>query len=414
VDTAQLNVSIDELLGPRLARLQSGALVAALVGLVLTGLGFVVDKPDTIHGVVQPNPVYHSYLYAYVFWFGVTAGSLGLLMLHHVVGGGWGFVLRRFLEAATRLFPLVTLLFIPVAIGMWSGGLYAWNAPGMSAHLAELVHKRGFFMTPVGFLVFSAIYFLIYGFFAWQMNRFGRLAEMTDDPAVFERANKTAAFGILIYCLTTTFVAVHWVMSLTPHWLSSIFGMLTIVSQGLSTMALMLALLGIVGGDAPLLRAAPSGLFRDLGNLTLAFVMLWAYMSFSQYLITYSGNTAEEITWYVARRQGGWQWISLSLIPLHFFAPFFILLTWSELKKHPERLAKLAIFIILMRLLDLYWWITPTFRPTFHFGIADFGTPLLIGGIWLWAWAAQLKGKPVVPIHDLRLTEYLQEAAHHA
>ncbi|HTE20185.1 MAG TPA: hypothetical protein VK689_17615, partial [Armatimonadota bacterium] len=233
------------------------------------------------------------------------------------------------------------------------------------------------------------------------------------DREISGRLNVTGAVGMLLFVIVATFMAVDWVMSLTPHWFSSIFGLLFVASQGLSTLALMLALLGFLAGDRGLVRGLPDGYFRDLGNLMLAFVMLWAYMSFSQYLITYSGNTVEEVSWYVQRRQNGWGIISLALVPLHFALPFLVLLVGSKLKRSPTRLAGLALFIVLMRFVDLFWLVAPTFRPSLNVIFTDFGTPLLIGGIWLWLWAAQLKDKPVVPLHDPRLEGALQEVVAH-
>jgi hypothetical protein len=170
----------------------------------------------------------------------------------------------------------------------------------------------------------------------------------------------------------------------------------------------MMLLLGYLVGDQPLMDGIPSGYFRDLGNLMLAFVLLWAYMSFSQYLITYSGNTAEEITWYLDRRRGGWGIISLGLIVVHFLIPFLILLLGSNVKRSPVRLARVAGYLVLMRFVDVFWWVTPTFRDHLSISLADLGTPLLIGGIWLWLWAGQIKDQYLLPLHDPRLEGALQ------
>jgi len=226
------------------------------------------------------------------------------------------------------------------------------------------------------------------------------------------------AFGLLIYVLTTTFAAVDWVMSLTPDWTSSIFGLLVVVSQGLSTLALMLLLTSLLAGRSALLREVPSEFFRDLGNLMLVFVMLWGYMSLSQYLITYSGNTADEVSWYAQRRMGGWGVISLLLIPLHFFLPFGILVVGSKIKRNPVSLGKVAFFLVLMRLMDVWWWVTPTFVPGLGLNpgfLCDLGAPLLLGGIWLLFWCGQLSGapQPVVPRHDPRVEGTWQEVIEH-
>jgi hypothetical protein len=393
-----LRVKTTDVMGPRLPRLQSIAAGMAVVGVVLSVIGFFMDQKG----------FFHSYLYAYLFWIAVTAGSLGVLMLHHVVGGGWGYLIRRFLEAGTRLIPWMALLFIPVAIGLLSFGLYEWT----HVDNAMLREKRPYLNVPF-FLGRTVAYFLIWWLLARFFNKWGAIQDERDDPQVFNRLNVMGGAGLVIYVLVATFMAVDWVQSLTPDWYSSIFGLLVVVSHALSTLALMILLLGYLVGDQPLLGEVPSGYFRDVGNLMLAFVLLWAYMSFSQYLITYSGNTAEEVSWYLDRRRGNWGIISLSLIVVHFLLPFLILLLGSNVKRSPRRLAGVAAYLVGMRFLDLFWWVIPTFRDHLSISVADLGTPLLIGGIWLWLWCGQIKDRYLVPLHDPRLEGGLQGVAEH-
>jgi hypothetical protein len=398
---AELQVNSSEVMGTRLQRVQQNAIGAALVGLALCAVGFFVNGPQAF---------FPSYLFAYLFWFGVTTGSLALLLLHHTVGGGWGYVIRAFLEAATRLLLPVLLLFIPVVIGLLGFGLYEWTHA--EAATDPILQAKSAYLNVPFFLVRVVVYFAIWMVFATLLNRWGGIQYERVDHDNFSRLTVLGASGMVVYVLTLTFAFVDWVMSLTPHWFSSIYGLLAIVSQGLSTLALMMVLFAYLteAREGPAGRAAPaamipSGYFRDLGNLMLAFVLLWAYMSFSQYVITYSGNTTEEISWYLDRRQGGWGIVSLVLIPLHFALPFLILLIGSGIKREPKRLAKVGAFLILMRFIDLFWWVAPTFRPTLTVHFADVGAPLLLGGIWLWLWAGQMKDRPLVPVYDPRLQE---------
>lgn len=411
MDLAELRESIPELIGPRLDRLQQRAVGIGVVGLVLTAAGALLGRDNG--GLPS---VYHSWLYAYMFWLGVTTGSLGFLMLHHVTGGGWGYVIRRFLEAGTRLLPLMLVLFVPVIIGM--PVLYKWMHP--SATDPVLQSKAGYLNAP-GFIIRTLIYFAIWMVYAYLLNKWGATQDERADPAVETRLNYLGASGLVVFVLTITFMSVDWLMSLTPDWYSSIFGLLVVASQALSTLSLLVVLFAALAGDLPIAREVPKGYFRDLGNLMLACVMLWGYMSFSQYLITYAGNTTEEVSWYVQRRSGGWGIVSLGLVPLHFALPFLVLLTGSAIKRNPKWLAGIAGFIILMRFIDLYWWVTPTFRshlipsdgPEGISILGDLGTPLLIGGIWLWCWAAQLKKfRTVVPLHDPRLEAALEAVEH--
>lgn len=398
MELSDLRVKMTDVMGPRLPRLQSIAGGMAIVGLVLSVIGLLMN----------PKGFFHSYLYAYLFWIGVTAGSLGLLMLHHVVGGGWGFLIRRFMEAATRLIPFMAVLFVPVVIGLLFFDLYEWTHPH-----SDIVREKSPYLNIPFFLGRAVFYFLIWWLLARFFNKWGATQDERADLDVSNRLNVVGAAGLVVYVLLATFMAVDWVMSLTPTWFSSIFGLLVVVTHALSTLALMVLLLGYLLGDKPLLDAVPSGYFRDVGNLMLAFVLLWAYMSFSQYLITYSGNTAEEIPWYLDRRQGGWGIISLSLIVVHFFLPFLILLLGSNIKRSPIRLAKVAGFLVAMRFLDLFWWVTPTFRDHLSISVADLGTPLLIGGVWLWLWAREIKDRYLVPLHDPRLEGALHGVAEH-
>jgi len=299
---------------------------------------------------------------------------------------------------------------VPILIGMPQ--LYEWAD---KAHVASdpVLTAKAAYLNPMAFIVRTVIYFAILIGLATLYNKWGAVYDERADPDVFTKLNVVGGAGMVLYFLTITFVAVDWVMSLVPHWYSSIFGPLVVITQGLSTLSLMMLLLGSLMSDTPLLERAPVGYFRDLGNLTLAFVMLWGYMSFSQYLITYSGNTAEEVIWYIQRAHHGWGYISLLLIPLHFFLPFFLLLVGSRIKRDPRRLARVAVYLILMRFLDLFWWVTPTFREHLGVGLADLGAPLLIGGIWLSVWAREVRKRPLLPLHDPRLEGSLEGALEH-
>lgn len=407
MDRETLQRSAD-IMGPRLDALKRNALIMLVAGVAMTAIG-ALTAPDR-------NYIFHAYLYAYMFWFGVTAGPVGLLALHHTVGGGWGFLIRRFLEAATRLLPLMAIGFLPIAIGI--PHLYEWSDTAKAAADHVLSQKMAY-LNNTAFIIRTVIYFAILMGLAFLYNKWGAVYDERADTDVFAKLSVAGGAGMLLYFLTITFVAIDWVMSIVPHWYSSIFGPLVVVTQGLSTLSLMLILISSLLGDTPLLERAPSAYFRDLGNLTLAFVMLWGYMSFSQYLITYAGNTTEEVIWYVQRRQHNWGIISIALIALHFFLPFFLLLVGSRIKRDPRRLAKVAMYLIGMRFLDLFWWVTPTFRSTLLEAVGNpgvlmyLGTPLLLGGIWLFLWTSEVRKRPLLPLHDPRLEGSLQGALEH-
>ena len=407
METNELRRNTTQVMGPQLGTLQGRAVIAAVIGLVLAVAGLLI--------VADKRVLFQSYLFAYIFWVMVSTGALGLLLLHHTVGGGWGFVIRRFLEAASHPTMLLALAvgFVPIAATVFMGPydaaghpwLYEWVTPKPDD--AVLRQKSGY-LNPVFFIARTVLYFAIWIILSTLARKWGDLQyEREAPPENYHRLNYLGGFGIVIFVLTTTFMSVDWVMSLTPHWFSSIMGLLFTVDQGLSAMAMLLVLLAFLVGDAPILRGNRfDGFFRDLGNLTLAMVMLWAYMSFSQYLIQYSGNTQEEAPWYIARNRGGWTIISGLLMVAHFFLPFLVLLTNSALKRDARRLGGVAAFLVFMRLVDLFWHVAPTFRQSLWISPSDIGMPLLIGGVWLWLWSAQMRDKPIVPLYDPRFQEH--------
>jgi hypothetical protein len=411
VDTEALRVTTTQALGSELRRLQNYAVIMLGAGAVLMVVGALMN----VGAAAQ------AYLFSFMFWLGVSAGSLGLLMLNHTVGGGWGFTIRRFLEAGARMLPVVGLMFVPVILTIWlrlpvlfgaelppPGVTHGWAHPAAGSE--AIIRDKSVWLNPLGFTIRAVLYFAIWIWFANRLIRLGSVLDTRTDHEAAAKLNVTGAAGILVYVLTMTFASVDWVMSLKPDWVSSIFGLLTVASQGLATLALMLVLLGFFAAESPLIRSVPSRYFRDLGNLTLAGILLWAYMAFSQYLINFSGNTVEEAPWYIARTSGGWQYISATLIVLHFAAPFLILLIGSRVKRDPRRLAVVAMLILVMRLVDLFWLVAPNFRTTLWLNPADLGAPLLLGGIWLFLWANQVKDKPVVPLYDPRFVEHMAHA----
>lgn len=403
------NINLSDLVGPQLDRLQKGALVAGVVGVAAMVLGAILDPAD----------FFISYLFAFMFWLGVTTGSLGWLMIGHVTGGGWAFILRRPLEAATRNLPLAFAMFVPILFGMGAlyGGHHGWNRPYEELDTI-LRHKNAYLNVPF-FIARAVFYFVVWGTLAFFLNKWSRIHDERDDPAVAVRLNNWSAGGLLIFVLTMTFAAFDWMMSLEPHWFSSLFGVIIIVGQGLSTLALMTILIARLAGHTPFLQSlqeANPRYFRDLGNLTLAFTLLWAYTNFSQYMIYWSGNIAEEVEWFVHRARGGWGIVSMFLIVAHFALPFLVLLS-STVKVKINNLAKLAVFILFMRFVDLWWYITPTFRHELTLHWLDIACPIGLGGIWLWAWARELKGRLAVPVYDPRLRDdwplKLEGVAHH-
>jgi hypothetical protein len=395
------------LANPEWDRLRRGALTVALAGLAaFVIVGVILWLAG---GISVPRQFFLSYLVAYMFWLGAALGSMALLMLQHLTGGAWGVVLRRVFESGARTLPLLLLFFVPIIIGLFLGGqsLYPW-VEGERNPFQEVYLSIPFFIVRV--LVYFAIWLAV----TFVLNRWSAeqdRAAMT--PQQVRRFRLLSGPGIALYGGTITLAAVDWLMSLTPNWYSTIFPPLVAVSQVLTGMALSLAvaLLLATRFRAAYAPATPDlmlrpDVMRDLGNLLLAFVMLWAYMSFSQFLLVWVGNLPEEIPWYLQRVRAGWQVIAVALIVLHFGLPFLLLLS-RDIKQDPRRLAAVAVGILVMRFVDVLWWVEPTYSDAvgtaprgYAFWLLDVAAAACLGGLWVWWFLGQLRQRPLLPVHD--------------
>jgi hypothetical protein len=386
----------------RIDRLERIALGVGLPGGLACLFGFALD----------PHQFYRSYLFAYLFWAGVAVGCMSIVMIHHLSGGLWGLVIRRLLEAGTRTFLVVALLFLPVVLGM--GQLYPWVHPGED----KLLRYKAVYLNVPFFLGRAAFYFAAWLTLAHFLNKWSRQLDEGEDLKVSRRLRGLSGGGLILLGLTITFSSVDWAMSLAPHWFSTIYGILFMVGQVLSAMALAIVLLAFLGGERPLSDAVRPGPVHDLGKLLLAFVMLWAYVNLSQFLITWSGNLAEETPFYIHRLQGGWQWVALALVVFHFALPFLLLLS-RDLKRDARRLGLLAAGVFLVRLLDLYWLVAPDLTGHGHeavgLGVAvhwlDVAAPLGLGGIWLFFFAQALRDRPLLPVGEPEIRALLEAPA---
>jgi hypothetical protein len=396
-----------DLIRPQLDKLQRIALPVGIVGLLLTAAGFFLPL---LSGNNQGVKMFlTSYLVAYMLVLGVTLGSMAWLLIHHVAGGGAFFLIRRLLEAGAKNLPLMAVLFLPLLVGLLpSNGFYEWANPGLVAQDKILSLKVAYLNVPF-WLARTVFYFVVWGTIVFLMMKWSRQQHEGNERAS-HNLSMWSALGLVLYVFTMTFAAFDWVMSLTPHWFSSLFGVIFIVGQGLSTLCLMHVLINHLTKGTNLTDWVPQRYFRDLGNLTLAFTLLWAYMNFSQYVIIWSGNLGEEAEWYVPRIQTNWVIVGGFLIAAHFALPFLSLLS-SSLKVRIQNLAKLALWILLMRWVDMNFYITATFAPDL-FGnrfmgngnevahlnavnwLALIGGSLGLPGIWLSLWARNLKAAP--------------------
>jgi len=364
-----------------LHRVQSASLVVGGIGLIGCLVGLFAGRQQFLE----------AYLVAYLFFTGLALGSMAILMIQYITGGAWGAVIRRLLESATRTLPLMAVLFLPIALGV--ADIYEWAQPEHVAHDPALQHKSLYLNVPF-FLARAVVYFAAWLSTAYFLNRWSLQQDAGADPRLTRRLEMMSRGGLLLYALTMSFAAVDWGMSLEPHWFSTIYGVMFMGGQGLSTFAFVIPVAALLAERPPFSRIISPEQFHDLGKLMLAFVMLWAYFALSQYLIIWSANLPEEIPWYLHRTKGGWQWVALVLILVHFVMPFLVLLS-RDIKRHARAVAIGARFV------DLFWLLRPAVE---HEGFAmhwqDPAAVAAIGGMWMWLFIAQLKTRPMLPLND--------------
>jgi hypothetical protein len=358
-------------------------------------------------GFFTPAQFFRSYLVAFLFWSGIPLGCLVVLMMHHLVGGGWGFLIRRSLESGTRTFPLVAAFVVPLLLGIpW---LYQWAHPDVVAADPLLQHKHPYLNVPF-FILRTIAYFVIWLGLTRLLQRWSDAQDRAHAAEATRRLYALSGPGIIVYALTVTLASLDWVMSLEPDWFSTIYSGVFMIGQALSALAFVTAMLMLLISAKPLSDIASPQHLIDLGNMLLTFVILWAYVAFSQFLIIWSGNLTDEISWYVHRVRGGWQWIAVWLVACHFALPFLFLLS-REVKQRIRYLAALAGALLVMRFVDMIWNVDPAFdsagvRLHWMDGLATVG----IGGVWMAAFLAQLKRRPLVPLHDPELPAVLAAA----
>ena len=376
---------------PELAPLQRALLVAGAAGMLVSLVGAAMNLTQFLQ----------SYLMAYMWCLGATLGCFALGMVHQLSGGAWGVVIRRPIGAASRLLPVMTLLFMPIAFGM--GHLYSWMNV---AHDEVLRHKQVYLNAPF-FLARAAIYFVVWNTISYLLNAWSLEQDRTGDPRIARKMQLLSAGGLVAYGLTITFASFDWLMSLEPHWYSTIYGVLIMGGQGLTALSTLIVVLAWLSRRAPLDRIVAPAHFHDLGNLMLAFVMLWAYFSFSQFLIIWAGNLPAEILWYQHRLEGSWRFVGIGLMLAHFAIPFVLLLSRS-VKREPEMLLKVAGWILAIRVVDLFWLIAPEFhRDALSVSWMDIVLPLALGAVWLGGFIQQLRGRAILPVHDPEFDETL-------
>jgi hypothetical protein len=396
---------------PSLGRLQQRALIVGVIGLIAGGIGAAMNL----------DQFFMSWLIGFLFCLSLSLGCLALLMLQHISGGQWGMVGRRVFEAGSRMLPIVALLFVPLLFGLPK--VFVWAQPEAVAG-SHVVQMKTAYLNVSFFVIRAVIYFLFWMLLVVLLNRWSAAQDNGEGVTKHDsiRYRKVSAPGLLFLVITVTFASVDWVMSLEPEWFSTIFGLLTIAGYGLTGIAFTIVVLAAIDRDRPAGSLLTPRHFHDFGKLLLAFTMLWAYLSFSQFLIIWSGNLPEEIPWYIARIRGSWGAVAILLVVGHFFLPFALLLS-ADIKKRSGLLAKVAIFILVMRLIDLIWYVAPAFRHMAPEGAGgthsmmpmhwmDIAIPVGLTGLWVFLFVRQLRTRSLFPMNDPYLKEAFAHDAH--
>ena len=363
---------------------------------------------------------FHGYMFAYIFWLSLTMGCFGLTLVQHMVRSSWGAPILRFLEAGTANLWLMLVLTIPLLYTVWTqnGILYPWADPAI-VHSNHHLEGKAFFLNKEFFTGRIILYFVIWLTWATKLRAWSKLEDETLSREVNQARVNWSAPGIVVFAVTLTFAFTDLVMSLDPLWFSTIWGIWWMVCCGLTASAFVVFVLSLLTNVKPYTDVITPGLFRDLGNILLAFTMFWGYISLSQWLIIYSGNLPEEIGFYIQRGLGanapvgGWWLLGVLIVFGQFFVPFLLLLS-GRTKRTPEILGKLAVWILIIRVMDVMWTVMPFFRiskvqpnmMTFAIAAAAF---IGIGGIWMFLWVNALTKAALLPRHNL----FVKEAVEH-
>lgn len=378
------------------APLQMKSLAIGIIAMALCVAGAFLNRQQ----------FFQSYLMAYVFWLGIPLGCFGILMIHHLVGGTWGFIIQRPVEAAIRTFPVMALLFVPLFFGL--PDLYPWARPETVAR-DTLLQQKSLYLNIPFFSARAIVYFTIWISVGYFLTHWSREQDRAADGSLIKPLQHLSAPGLVLYGFTVTFSAIDWLMSLEPRWYSTIYGMIFMVSHGLVALAFIIAVVWFLSQQERFSQFTVPWVLQDLGNLLLSFILLWAYLSFCQFLLVWAENLAKEIPWYLRRTAGGWAAIAVALIVLQFALPFVLLLS-RTVKRQTAILCGVAVLVILMHLIELFWFVAPAFHTTgLSLSWLDVLAPMGVGGLWFAAFLWQLQGRSLLPFGDPRFVAIIEE-----
>jgi hypothetical protein len=401
--TTETSYAVTPQLGEKLKRYQNTAAFVGLVFLALLVAGYFL---------VGPQQFFRSYLVGFWFWFGVGAGSLLILMTQYLTGGAWGAVIRKPLEAGAKTLYVMVLGFLPLLLGAHT--LYWWTTPAGQAD--KVIQAKHLYLNEpflwVRWVIYAAFLFLM----TRQLTKWSKLEEETKSTDYSGKMEALSAPGVVAFFLLMTFCAVDYLMTLEPHWYSTVYGFMIVIGQCLPAMSLMVVTLVITSRYPPMDHALTKKHLHDIGKLLLALVMLWAYLNFAQLLITWSANLPDEVVWYIKRWNGGWGWLSLSLLLFHFCLPFLLLLS-QTLKKNPRTIMAIAIFLIGIHMVDVISLIEANFADVKNVQFTGSWLDLVglagFGGLFLALYFRNLPQAALMPLGAPDLKKALSHGRDH-
>jgi hypothetical protein len=370
--------------------------------------GAIVIAVCLIGSLRNVGAFYRAYLIAFLFWLGITLGCLALLMVQHLTGGKWALVLRRILEAGTRTLPLMAFAAVPLFLNARS--LYSWARPDQND---PIVLAKHLYLNLPFFMARAVIYFACWFLLTYLLNTWSREEDRDPTTSLWMRLESLSGGGLVLFGLTVTFASIDWVMSLEPRWFSTIYGLMFMTGVTLAAMAFVIAILIWFSDQEPLASVVTPAHFQDLGSFLLMFVMLWAYLEFSQYLLIWGGNLPEEIPWYLRRLQGTWGIVGLALLLLNFMLPFTLLL-FRHIKRRIHSLLIVCLLVLVFRLVDMYWMVLPAFAGgDSRVSWVDLLLPFGVGSLWFAYFLWQVQRLPLLPLNDPRMREAAEQAIEH-
>lgn len=372
------------------------------VSLTLGAVGLVAGALTAMGDEEHAGRLYHAYLTNFAFFLSLSLGALFFVILQHLTRSGWSVVVRRLAECVAGNLLLLALLAVPILVGMHH--LYHWTDAEAVAQ-DHLLHGKAVWLNTPFFIGRVVVYFLVWSLLARYFYRRSVRQDETGDVGLTLQMQRFSAPAMLLYAVTVTFAAFDLLMSLDPHWYSTIFGVYYFAGGVVGFFALLSLIAYLVQRSGRLTHAITAEHYQDLGKLVFAFVVFWAYIAFSQYMLIWYANIPEETGWFLRRQNPPWAGVGLTLLFGHFLIPFVLLIARGP-KRRPAVLAMVSLWVLIMHWLDIYWLVVPQVSPDkAGVTLVDILCLLGIGGLFVAALVRRMSRQSLIPERDPRLAE---------